>query len=108
MAATPESVVKKEVVKILIEEGVYHFFPATHGYGRSGVLDIIACPFGYFLAIECKAGKNKLTALQARELERVRSSGGVAIVVNEENWDELRAMLRSMRTHDLRSVVVRK
>jgi len=95
MARTPEKVVKDKVVAILKDEGVYYFFPATHGYGRSGVPDIIACVNGRFLAIECKAGTNKPTALQVREIETIRKAGGVAVVVNEENWDMFREYVRS-------------
>ena len=97
MAKTPEGKVKDKVVDTLKSEGVYYFFPATHGYGRSGVPDIIACVNGFFLAIECKAGTNKPTALQVREIEAIRKAGGVAIVANEENWDTVRALVRSMR-----------
>jgi Holliday junction resolvase len=97
MAATPEKKVKDKVVGILKDEGVYYFFPATHGYGRSGVPDIIACVNGSFLAIECKAGTNKPTALQVREIECIRKAGGVAVVANEENWDSIRALLRGLK-----------
>lgn len=97
MAATPEKRVKEKVVKILKEEGVYYFFPATHGFGRSGVPDIICCVNGKFLAVECKAGTNKPTALQVREIEHIRQSNGVAIVVNEENWDMVRGLVRGMK-----------
>lgn len=97
MAATPEKRVKGKVVSILKDEGVYYFFPATHGYGRSGIPDIIVCVNGVFLAIECKAGNNKPTALQIRELENIRRSGGVAIVVNEQNWDAVRNLVRSLK-----------
>jgi Holliday junction resolvase len=96
MASTPEKRVKDKVVGILKEEGAYYFFPATHGYGRSGVPDIVACVNGKFLGIECKAGKNKPTALQVRELEAIRTANGHAIVVNEENWDMVRALVREL------------
>lgn len=101
MAVTPEKAVKDKVVAILKEEGVYYFFPATHGYGRSGVPDIICCvPSGKFLAIECKAGKNKPTALQVREIERIRKAGGIAVVANEENWDMVREFVRHLKRED--------
>ena len=96
MAGTPESKVKAAVVKLLKLYGIYHFFPATHGYGRSGVPDIICCVNGKFLAIECKAGTNKPTALQVREIENIRRCGGVAIVANEENWDMVRPLVREL------------
>jgi Holliday junction resolvase len=97
MAQTPEKKVKDKVVGILKDEGVYYFFPATYGYGRSGVPDIIACANGYFVGIECKAGKNKPTALQVRELEAIRAARGVALVVNEQNWDSVRELVRNLR-----------
>lgn len=97
MAATPEKRVKDKVVAILKDEGVYYFFPATHGYGRSGVPDIVACVDGLFLGIECKAGTNKPTALQVREIETIRRAGGHAVVANEENWEMIRPLVRSMK-----------
>jgi Holliday junction resolvase len=100
MAATPEKKVKDKIVTVLKDEGVYYFFPATHGYGRSGVPDIIACVNGRFLAIECKAGGGKLTALQVREIEHIRRCGGVAVVANEENWDMVRALLRELSSKE--------
>jgi len=96
MARTPEKAVKDKIVAILKSEGVYHFFPATHGYGRSGVPDIIACVNGRFLAIECKAGGNKITALQSREIQDIQHCGGVAVVANEENWDMVRQLVREL------------
>ena len=97
MAQTPEKRVKTKVESILKAEGAYYFFPATHGYGRSGVPDIIACVGGHFLAVECKAGTNKPTALQVREIESIRLAGGVAVVVNEANWDTLPELIRKLK-----------
>jgi Holliday junction resolvase len=68
MASTPEKKVKDKVVKLLKEEGVYYFYASTHGFGRSGIPDLVCCINGRFLGIECKAGDNKPTALQQREL----------------------------------------
>ena len=97
MAHPPKGKIKAKVVKIFRDEGVYYFFPATHGYGRSGVPDIICCVAGKFLAIECKAGGNKPTALQVREIETIRQAGGVAVVTDETNWDDIRELIRSLR-----------
>ena len=97
MASTPEKRVKEKIVKVLKEEGVYYFFPATHGFGRSGVPDIICCVNSYFLAIEVKAGTNKPTALQVREIEAIRRCNGVAVVANDENWDMVRELVHKMK-----------
>ena len=84
---TPEAKVKNAVRKILDEANVYYFMPPGAGYGRAGIPDIVACVNGYFLAIECKAGKGKTTALQDRELETIRMAGGQASVIYDTDED---------------------
>jgi Holliday junction resolvase len=93
MAATPEAKVKKKVVAILKEAGAYYFYPVTGGYGRSGVPDIIACYKGMFIGIECKAGNNKPTPLQNKNLKDIADAGGVAKVINENNIHEVKEFL---------------
>lgn len=90
MAMTPEKRVKDKVKTILDQMGVWHFSPASNGYGRAGIPDIICCVNGSFLAIECKAGQGTTTALQDREIAAIRRANGVAIVVNELNPDIVR------------------
>jgi Holliday junction resolvase len=97
MAQTPEGKVKAEVRKLLVEFGIYYFMPAANGFGRAGIPDIICCFGGRFIAIECKAGKGVTTALQERELAAIRTAGGMAMVVNETNIDELKEKLQWMR-----------
>jgi Holliday junction resolvase len=82
---TPEAKVKKKVVAILKEYKAYFFYPVTGGYGRSGVPDIIVCYNGCFIGIECKAGTNKPTPLQEKNLKDIQAAGGVSLVVNEDN-----------------------
>jgi Holliday junction resolvase len=90
---TPEKKVKDKVKKLLNELECYFFFPATGGFGASGVPDIIVCYQGHFIGIECKAGDNKPTILQAKNLEHIKRCGGSSIVVNEENLPDLRMWL---------------
>lgn len=97
MAQTPEGKVKAAVRKLLVEFGIYYFAPAANGFGRAGIPDIICCFGGRFIAIECKAGKGTTTALQDRELAAIRTAGGMAMVVNETNIDELKEKLQWMR-----------
>lgn len=94
---TPEAKVKAKVVAILKAAGVYYFYPVTGGYGASGVPDIIVCCNSVFLAIECKAGTNKPTALQERNMKQIRDNGGIAIVVNEENLNTVQDILKTLK-----------
>ena len=90
---TPEKKVKTKVVAILKEVGAYYFYPVTGGYGASGVPDIVGCYNGKFFAVECKAGKGKTTALQDKNINEIRKQGGKAIVVNEDNIEDVRRLI---------------
>lgn len=93
---TPEAAVKNAVKKLLADSQVYFFMPPGSGYGRAGIPDIVACKNGHFIGIECKAGRGKTTALQERELERIRTAGGTALTVNETNIDDLKEELNGL------------
>ena len=95
MAATPEKKVKQRVVAQLKELGAYYFYPTTGGFGSSGVPDVVCCYQGRFIGIECKAGKGKTTALQDKNLQEISAAGGLAMVVNEENVEQVTDLLKS-------------
>lgn len=96
---TPEGKVKKKVKAILDEMDVYYFMPGTHGYGSSGVPDIIGCYKGTFIGIECKAANGRTTALQVKNLNHIGRCGGVALVINEENVSDLKELIH----HEIQS-----
>ncbi len=88
---TPEAKVKKKVVAVLKQHKAYYFYPVTGGYGHSGVPDVIACHNGRFIGIECKAGTNKPTPLQQKNLDDINTAGGIALIINEDNLGLLQA-----------------
>jgi pantoate kinase len=93
MANTPEALVKKRIRKILEDSKAYFAMPIGTGYGNSGVPDFLVCHQGNFIAIEAKAGKGKTTALQDSHLAKIRAAGGIALVINEANINELEDFL---------------
>ena len=96
MAQTPEAKVKAKVVAQLKTLGAYYFYPVTGGYGSSGVPDIVGCLRGTFFAIECKAGNNKPTPLQQKNIDAITKQGGLVWVVNEENLNEVANILEAI------------
>ena len=93
MAMTPEVKVKQRVTALLKTAGAYYFYPVTGGYGNSGVPDIVVCHNGRFIGIECKAGKNKPTKLQEKNLRDIAAAGGIALVINETNIGDVADIL---------------
>jgi Holliday junction resolvase len=96
MADTPEKKVKNKVVAQLKTLGAYYFYPVTGGYGASGVPDIIVCLKGRFIGIECKANGNKPTALQQMNLDQIAAQGGIALVIDETNVNQLKGMIENV------------
>jgi Holliday junction resolvase len=90
---TPEAKVKAKVKQVLKKIGAYYTMPATGGYGSSGAPDFIGCWHGIFFGIECKANGNTTTALQAKNLEQIEKSGGLALVVDNTNIDLVETVL---------------
>jgi hypothetical protein len=94
MSLTPEGKVKDKVKRLFKSMGVYYAMPATGGYGVSGVPDFLVCLKGRFIGVECKAGKGKPTALQLKNLAEIEASGGISVIVNEENLEQFETTMR--------------
>ena len=89
MATTPEAKVKAKIKAILKAHNVYYAMPIGTGYGNSGVPDFLCCVNGKFVAIEAKAGKGEVTALQLKNLSDVNKAGGYTLVIRENNLEYL-------------------
>ena len=87
MATTPEGRIKQKVKRRLREEfgdSIWPFWPVQTGFG-SVALDLLACISGCFIAIETKADRSKkLTPLQETTAASIRSAGGLALVVYDD------------------------
>lgn len=94
---TPERKVKARVAALLKEAGAYYFFPAMGQFGRAGVPDIVGCYKGRFFAVECKAGGNKPTPLQEKEIHAIQTALGAAFVINENNFELLEQWIATLR-----------
>lgn len=103
MATTPEGKVKAAVTKVLKAYGAYYFFPATGGFGKSGVFDICVCYHGYFIGIETKADCKKLpTGLQSRNAEQAYEAGASVLLIHNENLHVLAELLERISNEKTR------
>lgn len=89
MATTPEAKVKAKIKAILKAHSIYYAMPIGTGYGNSGVPDFLCCVNGKFVAIEAKAGKGEVTALQLKNLSDINKAGGYTLVIRENNLEYL-------------------
>lgn len=69
------------------------FFWKEHGgmYGTAGIPDIIACINGRFYGFEVKTEDGRPTKLQESTIRKIKSAGGIALVVR--SVDEVKAVI---------------
>lgn len=72
-----------------------HFFPIQQ-VGISGTPDILGSMSGIFVAIELKSRGGKPSPLQIFQMERVRESGGIALLVDPDNWKQVKCLLQKL------------
>lgn len=93
---TPEGKVKAKVKKLLKDNDIYFFMPASRTFTTStGIPDFICCVRGMFIGIETKAGYGKPTAMQKEQMNRINESGGFTFCVNEKNFDVLKEWIET-------------
>jgi len=90
--------VKEAVKRRLKKVGAWHTMPHQRGFSQAGVPDILACVNGRFLAIETKYGNNKPSARQNQQIAAIEKAGGTALVINENDLDELEEVLHGLQT----------
>jgi hypothetical protein len=85
-ATTPEGRWKKKVSEALKALGIWHYFPANNGYGKSGIPDVVAIVDGTFVGVEVKADANKKpTPLQLLRAKEIQEAGGFWFLVYSDN-----------------------
>ena len=68
----------------LKSKNIYHFKVHGNGFMRAAIPDLICCVKGLFIAIEVKRpdGKGRLDKLQEINIEQIKESGGIAVVMD--------------------------
>ena len=81
---------ERELMNMFFDTGT-HICLRAAGSGSTPLPcpDLLVGGKGSVLAIECKAGKNRPTPLQEKNLRDIDSAGGFALVVNETNMNSI-------------------
>ena len=84
---------ENKIKKYLKDKGCWFVKYFANRMTKSGVPDILVCCNGYFLAIEVKADDGKPSELQLWNRDEIRKSGGIAIIVYPNQWEELKMLI---------------
>lgn len=91
---------ENKIKKYLTEQDIWHVKYFANGFTKAGIPDILACCNGHFLAIEVKAENGEPTILQLRHIEKIKESGGHAVIVKPSQFDELKRLIQELLNED--------
>lgn len=93
----PEKLFETKIKNYLRSLGIWHVKFFANGYTRRGIPDILACVNGKFVAIEVKSENGKPSALQTKNIEMIQESGGIAVVLYPDDFEDFKLMIESLR-----------
>lgn len=88
---------ENKIKKFLKDEGCWFVKYFANRMTRSGVPDILACVNGYFIAIEVKAENGRPSELQKWNVEKIRDSGGIAIILYPNQFEEFKTLVTNLK-----------
>lgn len=84
---------ENKVKQYLDDLGIWYLKTWSNGIQREGIPDLLICCNGYFMGVELKAASGKPSALQIWNIEKIRASNGIALVLYPDQFDAFKRMI---------------
>lgn len=92
-----EKIFENKIKRYLTEHGIWHVKYFANGFTKSGIPDLLCSVNGHFLAIEVKAENGRPSELQLHHIEKIKQSGGYAVIVKPSQFDELKELIEELK-----------
>ena len=86
-----------QVKDFLKSKGCWVLKTWSNGVQRQGVPDLLVCFDGFFLGVELKNETGKPSALQLWNIDEIRKSGGVALVLYPDQFEDFKKLIELVR-----------
>lgn len=90
---------EKQVKQFLIDRGCWVLKTWSNGVQREGVPDLLVCCNGHFLAVELKNETGRPSALQKWNINQIRASGGIALILYPDQFDSFKRLVDALHTN---------
>jgi hypothetical protein len=91
-----EAQFQAKVIRFLKEQNIYLVKVWGGGFQKSGIPDLLCCVNGYFVAVELKSEKGLTAKLQDYNLDRIRESGGVGMVLRPADFERFKSFIKEV------------
>lgn len=92
-----EKTFENKIKKFLETEGAWFVKFFANSYTKSGVPDILACINGHFVGVEVKAQNGKPSELQLYNIQKIRESGGFAMVIYPSAFPKFKEFVKDLK-----------
>lgn len=96
-----EKAFENKVKKFLKEQGCWVLKTWSNGVQRKGVPDLLVCCNGFFLGIELKNETGKPSDLQLWNIEEIKKSGGIAMVLYPNQFPKFKRMIGCLKAKNV-------
>ena len=87
---------ENRVKRYLKSKDIYYFKYFGNAYSTPGILDLTLCVKGKFIGVEIKAEKGKVSTLQEYNINRIKDSSGIAIVLRPSGFDDFKKLIEEI------------
>ena len=91
---------ENKIKKYLESQNCYFVKYFANRMTKAGVPDILASVNGYFVGIEVKASNGHPSELQIHNVKKIQESGGFAVIIYPEQWDDFKNMIVFLKGGD--------
>ena len=91
-----EKAFENKIKQYLKSQNIWHVKFFANRMTKVGVPDILACVNGRFVAIEVKAEKGKPSEIQLWNIEKIKDSGGIAMVLYPDQFDIFKDLIQDI------------
>lgn len=91
--AGPEKLFENKIKNELKKRGIWYVKYFANRMTIAGIPDLLCCVNGHFVALEIKADKGRPSELQKYQIRQIQASGGIAMIVYPDDWDNLLKLL---------------
>lgn len=91
-----EKAFENKIKAYLKSQNIWHVKFFANRMTKVGVPDILACVNGRFVAIEVKAANGKPSEIQLWNVEKIRKSGGIAMVLYPDQFDIFKDLIQDI------------
>ncbi len=68
-------------------------------FTKVGIPDLVCCINGYFVAIELKSENGHVSEIQKYQINRIRESNGIAIVLYPNQFEMFKKFVKTLKTN---------